>query len=331
MDAAAAGRPSDVSRDRLARRVRSEVADVRVRLEETVLRSDALLATGQPERAAAVLDEQHALLAELQDSIASAVAAAAVEAEAEAVLFGAPDGPSVFARPQEVPTEAVPGPRRVRVTASAVASAVAVLALLILGAPVPSPSTTAAVDADDVVDDRVGDAVDRRDADPDLAPGVDTGEGGADQRALGTDERGIRRPATSPAGSPQGDADPLGVTTSLSELQELVDQFVASVVRVAGGIAAGDAPAVADALDPRQPQPSDDEAEPVTRREPEDTEPASSGSSDRPADANERDAASDRADEEPREDEGADDEDADLPLPSENGNAANPGIPELPE
>ncbi|MFP5308252.1 MAG: hypothetical protein ACLGIR_01590 [Actinomycetes bacterium] len=79
-------RPSSHASSRLSTEVTREVADLRVRLHEAVLRSDAFLLAGQPEAAAEVLAEQHVLLARFQDRLAEAAAAAKVEHEAEQVL-----------------------------------------------------------------------------------------------------------------------------------------------------------------------------------------------------------------------------------------------------
>lgn len=247
MDAAGAGRPSGVARDRLAARIRADVADVRVRLEEAVLRSDVLLATGQRERAAAVIDEQHALLAELQDTIASAVAAASVEAEAEAVLLGAPDGSALFA-PAGVPAPSdLESPRRsLRATASALASAVAVLAALIVAAPTPAPDVLAANGAGETSG---------ADADDASAPGS-TGRSSSDatttERAIGPNELEVRRLFASPAPAtgPRGSADRMELR--LSGLQALVDQLVATVVRAAGELTPAAPQLVADEIEVRR-------------------------------------------------------------------------------
>lgn len=84
-----AGRPSASACQALSERVRREVADAEVRLSETCLRSDALLAAGFPREAAAVMDEQTGILRDLESRVAVAVADAAVEREAEAVVVAA--------------------------------------------------------------------------------------------------------------------------------------------------------------------------------------------------------------------------------------------------
>lgn len=263
-DAAAAGRPSVVARDRLAARVRAEVADVRVRLEEATLRSDALLATGQPERAAAVLDEQHALLAELQDNLASAVASASVEAEAESVLSGCADGAALFGTPRPDPASPRGG---VRPTASSLASAVAVLALLVVALPTPSPESLS------VTDPRT--APGREDAaDPveQLLPGAPDGDRDVvpEERTIGPRELEVRRLLRSPRElPPRGDVSPgldIGLSgLGLSNLQSLVDQVVATVVRAAGELLPESAPTEDRTdLDRRRPRPDtrQDEGQP---------------------------------------------------------------------
>lgn len=240
--------------------MRADVADVRVRLEEAVLRTDALLATGQPERAAAVLDEQHALLVELQDTLASAVAAASVEAEAEVVLLGTPGGPELFGDPASSAPERRDEPRgrrrsRTSASASALVSAVAALAILVVAAPTPSPRTLAASDVDDVVR-RTGEEP----AGVEPTGRADGGTGTATPaRIAGPNELELRRFFTSPAATDRRDAaGPANdVTFGLSELQALVDQFLATVVRAAGGLSADGPAEGAPVPAPRPPRSAD--------------------------------------------------------------------------
>lgn len=297
--------------DRLARRLRSDVADVRVRLEEAALRSDALLATGQPERAAAVLEEQHALLAELRETLSSSVAAAMIEAEAESVLAGSPDAPTLFGDPGP------PEPRRsARSTASALVSAVAALALLIVAAPTPPPDTLTAADR--------GDGSSRLDGastvgSPD-ATADDVSE--ADEPGMGPTERELRRlfgaRAPSSAGGRAGDAG-----SGLSQLQALVDQFVATVVRAAGGLTPATLPILIDIDDALPVAPAARAVGTADRAgaaaPPEDGPPAE------PADSGER--RPEPPPEEPQSaEDGTEEEDPGLELPHEGGNTSVPGL-----
>lgn len=325
-----AGRPSGVARDRLAERVRADVADVRVRLEEAVLRSDVLLATGQPERAAAVLDEQHALVAELRDTLAAAVAAASVEAEAEAVLLGSPDGATLFGADEPV----VEAPRRsARATASALVSAVAALALLIVAAPTPTPDVTAAADRGDAT------GADVDGGSPSAAPSGRSGDDADDaatERAIGPNELEVRRLFASPA--PPSRRGTEGIDLRLSGLQALVDTFVATVVRAAGELAPAATPLVPDEVEARpRPVGEGDRSAPQAG-------PAGSDAPDRSADrASEDRASEDRADSDPAEAPPADDADRSgddapdedagsepgLPLPPSGGNSSSSGLPPL--
>lgn len=237
-----AGRPSAVSRDRLAERVRGDVAEVRTRLEEAILRGDVYLAAGQPERAAAVVDEQQALMAEFRTQVEASVAAAVVEAEAEAVLSAGPDGEAIFGAPSDERSGDGADVRRrgVRGAASAVVSAAAAAAFLVMVSSPPGPQTLAAAGVDDHArpDDDAGDAVTGRNAlTPSDAPGsarpgagTDGGDGGDGTAAPDATRRG--------SGSvPDGDgvvagAD-LDLSESLSELQALVDRLRDSVMQAA--------------------------------------------------------------------------------------------------
>lgn len=308
------GRPSGVAGDRLARRLRTDVADVRVRLEEAALRSDALLAIGQPERAAAVLDEQQALLAELRETLSSSVAAAMVEAEAESVLAGSPDGTTLFGEP--VAPE-VPEPRRSgHSTASAFVSAVAALALLIVAAPTPPPDTLAAADR--------GDGPSRLDGASTVGSPDATGNdvAGADEPGAGPAELDIRRLFGARPTSSSGASD--GTTGSgLSQLQALVDQFVATVVRAAGGLTPATLPILVEEALPVAPsapaaeasdQPDHSEAEAPRDDRAAADPPASEERGPEPA-----------ADE-PQPEEDGNEDGPRLELPSEGGNASVPGL-----
>lgn len=330
--------------DRLASRLRSDVADVRVRLEEAVLRSDALLAIGQPERAAAVLDEQQVLLAELRETLSSSVAAALVEAEAESVLADSPDAPDLFGTAVQdapdrfgttVPDAAdrcdspdTPGqdeapPRRtVRATASAVVSAVAALALLIVAAPTPSPDVLN-------VRDRAG-AADRAPTSPLLGSADRPGaaQDDADARATGAD--GSRRPSA-PAAPPQDGEDTGRLGIGLSQFQALVDQFVATVVRAAGSLVPETLPAIIDdatAGSEGAPTPADRAEVAAT---PDDAAADDRGtadaSQDRPGTATAEEPA--RAEDEGgrAEDEGGEGPVLPLPPQDEGGHASLTGIP----
>jgi hypothetical protein len=238
-----AGRPSAVSRDRLAERVRGDVAEVRTRLEEAILRGDVYLAAGQPERAAAVVDEQQALMAELRTQVEASVAAAVVEAEAESVLSAGPDGEAIFGAPSDERSGDAAGLRRrgVRGAASAVVSAAAALAFLVMVSSPPGPQTLAAAGVDDQArpDDDAGDAVPGRNAlTPSDAPGstrpgagTDDGDGGDGSAAPDATRRGSRS-------VPDGDGvvaggPDLDLSESLSELQALVDRLRDSVMQAA--------------------------------------------------------------------------------------------------
>lgn len=85
-DISAEPAPSAYAAERLRGDVTRQIADLRCRLREATLRSDAYLAAGRPDAAAEVLAEQRALVAGFHDRIATSVSGARVEAEAEAVL-----------------------------------------------------------------------------------------------------------------------------------------------------------------------------------------------------------------------------------------------------
>lgn len=230
-------RPSPVSRDRLAARVERDVADVRTRLEEAVLRQDALLASGQPDRAAAVVDEQHALMDELREQVEASVAAAIVEAEAESVLAAAPDSAQLFG-PVEDPADDVVEvvelrPRRsLRVAASAALSAMAALALLVMAGSPPEPGTLAAAG----VDDEASGGLAERSAEEDGAAPSRDGLASADARAIGPNELEVRELFASPGPDDRTERRRglgFGVANGLGELQSLVDSLVATVVRAA--------------------------------------------------------------------------------------------------
>lgn len=97
-DDAPTGRPSDIAEQRLRRRLRREVADLRTQLEERQLRVDYYLAEGYAEPAADALDEQAALLQGFRDRLGDLLADAAVEREAEQVLAGVPEAAELLGR-----------------------------------------------------------------------------------------------------------------------------------------------------------------------------------------------------------------------------------------
>ncbi|MBW3659224.1 MAG: hypothetical protein KY457_11340 [Actinobacteria bacterium] len=300
-----------MARDRLARRIRTDVADVRVRLEEATLRSDALLATGQPERAAAVLQEQQALLAELRETVSSSVAAAMAEAEAEAVLAGSPDGTTLFGDPAG---HEVPAPRRTfRSTASALVSAVAALAVLLVAAPAPPPDTLAASDRQDGAG--LPDGASTVGA-PDVAE-ADLVAG--DEPGAGPTEIELRRLFGARAPSTSGGNDGAG-GSGLSQFQALVDQFVATVVRAAGGLTPATLPILriddADRAAPpaRSAGAADDGDVGTAGDEQPATEPAAEDR--RPEDGAEEPPP---AEDDPEEEPGVE-------LPSADGNATVPGL-----
>lgn len=114
------GCPSDAARDRLADALHHEVAELRLRMSETALRSDALRQAGHPDAAAEVVAEQRELLRGFNRRVEAAVAAAAVEREAEEVV-------AVEAR--RAAEEARPASRQP--TAAVVAAMVSVILLAI--------------------------------------------------------------------------------------------------------------------------------------------------------------------------------------------------------
>jgi len=121
--------PSTTAQRRLAAAIEREVGDLRVRVHEGLLRSELLLEMGRPEAAAKVLDESRLLIDLLHERLTSALAAAAVEREAEAVLSDADErlNPSTAPFEERLPTA------RGRLTGllAAVASATAGLLLLV--------------------------------------------------------------------------------------------------------------------------------------------------------------------------------------------------------
>ena len=168
---AVTGRPSLVASARLADAIGREVADLRVRLEEASLRSDAYREAGQTRAAAQVVDEQRALVAGFADRLGSVLAGAAVEREAEDVLAGTGDlarlghpqsdanaphgdaaqGRTTVADAPAAPQEPAPAPSRARrlpVVASALATAAAVVAFVLAAPPSPPPQTLAAAGSD---------------------------------------------------------------------------------------------------------------------------------------------------------------------------------------
>lgn len=83
-----ANRPADGSAERLSGDLRREVADFEVRIEEALLRADALRLTGDVSGAERVDHEQQDLLGELENRLQAHVAAAFVAREAERVVAG---------------------------------------------------------------------------------------------------------------------------------------------------------------------------------------------------------------------------------------------------
>lgn len=127
--------PSGYAARRLGEELRREVADLRVRLQETTLRSDAYLAAGYPEAAAEVVAEQRQLIARFHARVDRSTAAASVEAEAERVLAAAPGSAEFELAPAGRPRVGPP-------TAATMRSALAALALAALAVvATPQPDT----------------------------------------------------------------------------------------------------------------------------------------------------------------------------------------------
>jgi hypothetical protein len=223
-----------VAADRLAQRLRHDVADTRVRMEEVALRSDAYLLAGHPEAARAVLDEQQALVAALEERVAASVAAAAVEADAERVLAASDDGRRFF-RPVPAPARSARRSVPARAALSVLVSAVAALAFLVMVTTPPGPQTLAAAGVDDrrVPDRSVpGEGPSRSSLD---APAATDRPGPSE----GARESEIRRLFTSPApGSGPGTRSSAGADgVGAGSLQTIVDGLIASVVRAVDEVA----------------------------------------------------------------------------------------------
>lgn len=110
-----------------------EVADLRVRLEEASLRSDAYLQAGYPEEAAEVVDEQRRLISRFRARLEQSMSEAAVEAEAERVLAAVPGSDVLSDRPTPTDEDS-----RLRPAPALLSAFVAgVLALVALGSPAP--------------------------------------------------------------------------------------------------------------------------------------------------------------------------------------------------
>lgn len=85
------GRASKETTRRFKGELRREVGDLEVRLEEAQLRSDAFLHAGLDREAAEVLEESRQMVDEFHQRLNSALAAAAVEREAEWILASSLD------------------------------------------------------------------------------------------------------------------------------------------------------------------------------------------------------------------------------------------------
>ncbi len=273
-------RPSAVSGERLAERVKRDVADVRVRLEEAVLRGDALLAAGHPACAAAVIDEQQALMDELRESVEASVAGAVVEAQAEAVLAAAPDSPEMFGADELLPADEPVTRRPLRAAASAVLSAVAAVAFMVMASTPPGPQTFAAAG----VDDDAAAAPDPSEADADRVTATDRlTERAETERAIGPNELEVRRLFSAPAPGDATTGPDLEVPTALPSLQSLVDRLVATVGRVADELTGDRAPQVE--LVPARDE--DDAADERTDDADEGADDGSSAPADEPAPSDE--------------------------------------------
>lgn len=239
-------RPSDVSRDRLSHGLHEDIADLRVRLEETILRSEAFLTAGLPQRASEVMDEQHDLLAELHDQLGGRIAAAKVEADAEHVLqasyerevgsFPAPwDDVSAEADPLDAPTVATERPvAGVRGALSALVGALAAVAMMVIASTPSGPSTVAAASSEG---DRPHPADTLRSGDepspsdlPDPRPTTPESS-----RTAGPNDLAIRKLFATPGPHDGGGTDggTAGSDLPVLELQALVSGVVATVEDVA--------------------------------------------------------------------------------------------------
>ncbi len=89
--------PSVAARRRLADEVLGAVAEARYGLEESTLRSEGHLHLGQPDQARRALDDQSVVIHRMHARIQEALAAAAVEREAEWVLAAVPSALSIDA------------------------------------------------------------------------------------------------------------------------------------------------------------------------------------------------------------------------------------------
>lgn len=118
------GGPSVVAEHRLAEAIRRNRAELENEVTEGLLRSELYRHTGRPDVAADVIEEQRSKIAAFEGRVRDAIAAAAVEAEAEAVLGRAAGASHLHERHE-------PDPSRVPQLMATAIAAVAVLAVVV--------------------------------------------------------------------------------------------------------------------------------------------------------------------------------------------------------
>lgn len=207
--------PSARAADRLATDVRGEVAGLRVALRRALDEAERLEGEGRHDRAAAVLEDQRAALADLHRRLAHRLASAAVEREAEHVVDTAPAVGGV------APAAGDMTALRLVASAAAAVAGVAVLLSPDLGGAVlrvagwttaaPPPVTAAAVpSAPDVTPQRGDTALAAAAAELDEVPAADRALTAAPTPA----------PRTGAAAGPPRDADLVAVADLIGRLAE---------------------------------------------------------------------------------------------------------------
>lgn len=234
---AAGPRPSETAQRRLAAAIDREVGDLRVRVHEGLLRSEILLEMGRPDEAAEALDESRMLVDQIHERLSSAVAAAAVEREAEAIL-AAVDAPAADAR-LEPPDAVTP---RTRTTGVLAALASAAAGLIFLATP-STPQDTPALSVEDrtppaVTSDAEAAEAEAPDADVDGRAG-DRDASLAAAALAAIEQHTSTEPDRDPVAAPAPPTDPAEPPDTDGDwLQQLLN------------VRFGDGPTVLDVLDP---------------------------------------------------------------------------------
>ena len=297
--------PSEEATDRLAGRLRQEIDDLHADLADDLLLTFLLLGEDEGEDAVGVLDHGADRLRRFQDRLEDAIADAAVEREAEAVLASASAGPD---RDLDTAGERTGlGAFRIRALASAAAALLAAVVGLVSLEPASAPDTVTARSSSTPADEGSSPA-------QALAPRPATlGTPGGSSEAESAAPSGPRERLEALIGQQSELIARLGNEPRRSAVAQLfgVDQLVAQLATEAAKVPETIESVIPSVSVPDLLDPSEDTTEPATDEQPDPQATTEAGPTEAPDD--EPTPAPSESDSEPESSEEPSDEASDEP------------------